>query len=248
MTDDRNVPENEEKPEIFAVSREENSFKIDRRAFLGASGVVAAGAALTAASGAANADANIAATRTPRPTRTPAVSPTPGAPCTVRTSEQGIYVYVGPGRHRGIRAFMPVNEDVPVIGKGKDPNDVYWWQIELPDIDQAWVDPEDVEVDGDCEAVIDVDAPPFVPEKPRATAAPTGTAAPTALPGVPGQVQPGQTGINYRAPDGTIYTLPCGSAIPPGMVCVCNCVTVPAPCSCDGYCSCAGASHYWYPN
>ncbi|NDJ85443.1 MAG: SH3 domain-containing protein [Chloroflexi bacterium] len=34
-----------------------------------------------------------------------------------------------------------------------------------------------------------------------------------------------------------VYTLPCGSAIPPGATCVCNCVagSQPPPCSCVGY-------------
>ncbi|MHB0875949.1 MAG: WD40 repeat domain-containing protein [Anaerolineae bacterium] len=61
------------------------------------------------------------------------------------------------------------------------------------------------------------------------------------------------------------YTLPCGSAMPAGAVCVCNCVAGSAPacgtvgdsgsCSCDTYaapCDCdsytSGGSHYWYPN
>ncbi len=45
------------------------------------------------------------------------------------------------------------------------------------------------------------------------------------------------------------YTLSCGSPIPPGAVCTCNCVSggnVP-PCSCVGH-SGSGGSHYWYPN
>ncbi len=49
------------------------------------------------------------------------------------------------------------------------------------------------------------------------------------------------------------WTMPCGSAIPAGAVCTCNCVSVPAACSCNVYnpCSCVGhvvTSHYWYPN
>jgi hypothetical protein len=49
------------------------------------------------------------------------------------------------------------------------------------------------------------------------------------------------------------WTLPCGSLIPPGAVCVCNCVSVPAGCGCVGdMCSCVDnvtyTIHYWYPN
>ncbi|NOH02565.1 MAG: twin-arginine translocation signal domain-containing protein [Chloroflexi bacterium] len=49
------------------------------------------------------------------------------------------------------------------------------------------------------------------------------------------------------------YTLPCGAPIPPGAVCVCNCVAG-SGCSCVSYnpCSCVSYTpavyHYWYPN
>jgi WD40 repeat protein len=48
------------------------------------------------------------------------------------------------------------------------------------------------------------------------------------------------------------YTLPCGSPIPAGATCVCNCVAgsggAAAPgCSCVSY-KPSGGSHYWYPN
>ena len=62
------------------------------------------------------------------------------------------------------------------------------------------------------------------------------------------------------------YTLPCGSPIPAGAVCVCNCVEgsvcscdghnpctchsyVPPSCGCQGNCTCESVGpHYWYPN
>jgi len=60
--------------------------------------------------------------------------------------------------------------------------------------------------------------------------------------------------VNVNGVTETFY-LPCGSAIPSGAVCVCNCVASAAPCSCDGVCSCDGHTtctcdsvHYWYPN
>ncbi len=75
------------------------------------------------------------------------------------------------------------------------------------------------------------------------------------LPGQPGEVPAGETGINMTGPGGEVRHLPCGSPIPPGWTCVCNCVTVPAPCSCDTVCTCVGYTtctcdtiHYWYPN
>jgi hypothetical protein len=84
---------------------------------------------------------------------------------------------------------------------------------------------------------------------PIATPNPT----PTPLPGSADAISPGSTGIKYEYVDewgiSHYRTLPCGSAIPAGSVCVCNCVTVPVACSCDNYspCSC-DTIHYWYPN
>ncbi len=63
-------------------------------------------------------------------------------------------------------------------------------------------------------------------------------------------------GVNTRGQTVT-YTLPCGSPIPPGAVCTCNCVpgTMAAPCSCVSHvsrgsgsrCTCVPV-HYWYPS
>jgi hypothetical protein len=69
------------------------------------------------------------------------------------------------------------------------------------------------------------------------------------LPGEPGEVAPGQEGINFTSPGGETRTMPCGSPIPDGWTCSCNCVTAPPACGCDGHCSCDSVSggHYWYP-
>jgi hypothetical protein len=91
--------------------------------------------------------------------------------------------------------------------------------------------------------------------------------------------KPGEEGISYKVKVGeqwVTWTQPCGSPIPPGAVCICNCVAVPTcscvgHCSCDTVCSCVGhcgcdqvcscdevctcdticscvGHHYWYPN
>ena len=68
------------------------------------------------------------------------------------------------------------------------------------------------------------------------------------------------------------WTQPCGSPIPPGAVCTCNCIpggvrpacscvghhtcscvghtacTCDAVCTCQSVCSCVSVSHYWHPN
>jgi hypothetical protein len=70
---------------------------------------------------------------------------------------------------------------------------------------------------------------------------------PTPLPGKYGHTAVGMKGIDYEYTDeyGNTYpyTLPCGSTIPQGAICTCNCVTVERTggCGCDDL-------HYWYPN
>lgn len=61
-------------------------------------------------------------------------------------------------------------------------------------------------------------------------------------------IAPGQKGVKIES-GGKTMTMPCGSPIPPGWVCTCNCVTVPAACSCVGHrttCTC-DKIHYWHP-
>lgn len=70
---------------------------------------------------------------------------------------------------------------------------------------------------------------------------------PTPLPGKYGHTAVGNKGIDYEYTDeyGNVYpmTLPCGSTVPQGAVCTCNCVEVERTggCGCDNL-------HYWYPN
>ncbi len=236
-------PEPEEKPEVFAVSQEGKSVHFSRRNFLEMAGVAGAAAAGIAITNRSPDELLFAPTRTP--TATPTLAPTN---CFVRTDKKNtVGVYVGPGRARSVRRWLPENQDFAILGKATDKEGLLWWRILMPKIEQAWVADEDVTTKGECDAVIDVDAPPVVTAQSRETATPRG---PTPAPGVPGNVQPGSNGIEYTS-KGVTYTLPCGSPIPAGAVCSCNCVTVPAACSCDSYnpCSCDSvSSHYWYPN
>lgn len=75
-------------------------------------------------------------------------------------------------------------------------------------------------------------------------------------PGTPGSVEPGVEGTEYTLEDRT-YSAPCGTPLPAGAVCTCDCVSVPAGgCTCVGHTSCScvsdkgcsAVSHYWYPN
>lgn len=238
----------EEQPEVYAVSREETGVHFTRREFVELVGTATAGVVIISSLGLSQQSVmaqGATPTRTPRPTSTPRPTRTATPiPCTVRTDQDDVAVHVGPGRNRGIRRFMPVDEAVPVIGQGRDSDNNLWWQIELPKIEQAWVSDEDVEFSGDCSDVPLTPTPAIATAQSRETATPRATDRP---PGDIGSVGPGQTGINYSV-NGVTYTLPCGSPIPAGAVCTCNCVTVPRSCSCDGVCSCAGETHYWYPN
>jgi WD40 repeat protein len=55
-------------------------------------------------------------------------------------------------------------------------------------------------------------------------------------------------GAQYSPNDegSSVITLPCGSDIPTGSTCICNCVAG-GGCSCVGY-SGSNGTHYWYPN
>lgn len=68
-----------------------------------------------------------------------------------------------------------------------------------------------------------------------------------------------QDRTTFTGPNGETRWLPCGSPIPEGWTCVCNCVagcgcvghvacSCDQVCTCDTVCSCVGAGHYWYPN
>ncbi len=224
----------EEQPEVYAVSNTDTGFEFSRRDFIEIAGVVAAGSIV--AGGLIGAESAAAQSR-----------------CTARTSEDDVQVHVGPGRNRGIRMYMPRNQDIPIIGQAQDREDNLWWQLSIEDIDQAWVADEDVVTRGNCTSVEIVGTPPVrTPSGPRATP----TARATEVPPELGPVPAGTEGAQYSLRERT-YHLPCGSPIPAGATCVCNCVTVPAPprsctcdsvCTCDTVCSCVGETHYWYPN
>ncbi len=244
-TDQKDIAANnptEDQPEIFAVQQDEDGPHFSRREFIEMAGVAATGVALVAsigATGLGSAESSGLLQRTATPSRTP-------TNCFVSTTRKDVRVHVGPGRNRGVRVFLPKDEEIEVIGQALDNEGEVWWQVSLTNIEQAWVADEDVTTIGDCAQVVTVATPPVrTPSSPRNTATPKAN-SPTTVPGVPGSVQPGNTGINYTV-GGTTYTLPCGSAIPAGAVCVCNCVTVPAApvCTCQGYCV---DTHYWYPN
>jgi WD40 repeat protein len=59
----------------------------------------------------------------------------------------------------------------------------------------------------------------------------------------PASSNPSVSGSTYTM-NGVSYAVPCGTPLPAGAVCTCNCVP---GCSCVSYSS-GGGGHYWYPN
>jgi hypothetical protein len=110
----------------------------------------------------------------------------------------------------------------------------------------------------ECSSPIDaIPVEPNIPPPPT-PAPPTAAPEPTAVPpppGEPGDVPAGQEGSSYSV-NGQTFHLPCGSPLPAGAVCICNCVAgQPSGCTCDTVCTCDKvctcdnhSSSYWYPN
>lgn len=89
--------------------------------------------------------------------------------CYVLTDrENEIEVRVGPGKDRGVFGYFPANQDIRVIGKAYDSENVVWWEIDKSQIpggteaDTLWVNSDDVGEKGDCLAVGQVEAPPVI--------------------------------------------------------------------------------------
>ena len=254
----------EESPQVFAISKDVNGAKFNRRDFLQVATAAAAAAALSSCGPEAQSAAptippptDIPSTDTPTPTSTSTPTPTSTptrTPTLTRTSTATPYpdaivksssnVRFGPGVNTRVVGSLAKNDRVTVLGRN---NDGSWLRIMQTGGVNGWI--KATLVDLEYGSVTDF---PVVTPLP----------SPTPLPGKPGNTAAGQTGINYTYKDeyGTVYnyTLPCGAAIPPGATCVCDCVSVPAACSCDGYqpictcdtvCTCdTQGGHYWYPN
>ncbi|MEO8607616.1 MAG: hypothetical protein ABI690_07030 [Chloroflexota bacterium] len=108
------------------------------------------------------------------PEATPNIEITPEAadtaPCMVHTeSAHSVSVRVGPGTNRTSFIFLPADEDFEVLGKAEDDAGGVWWKLDRAIVApkksaaEAWVAQEDVTATGDCEAVLDVNAPPIIP-------------------------------------------------------------------------------------
>lgn len=90
------------------------------------------------------------------------VGDVPLEPCMVFTDRADVPVHVGPGPERAVRLFLPAEEVFPVIGQALADEGSSWWQLMMPDIEQAWVAQTDVLAVGLCDVVPFVGAPPII--------------------------------------------------------------------------------------
>jgi len=250
--------ETQEEPQIFAVSKDLKQRKFTRRKFIEVATLASTAVAITACSDPEtnrsspnNVQPTVTSTAKPDPTKTstakPTATKTPVPTETpepeVRVIEDSVNFRTGPATNYYVVRVLALGERIILLGRLSDNS---WFFGKTTDGEEGWIKATLIDLSGISINDLPIKTPPPTPIPPK----------PTDVPGEQGNVAPGETGIEYTYIDSSgrtiTYTLPCGSPIPAGAVCTCNCVTVPAAgCSCDGYVSCtcdAVTSHYWYPN
>lgn len=93
-----------------------------------------------------------------------------GEPCLVSTeSERSASLRVGPGENRTSVAFLPAGDEFAVLGQSSDDDGNIWFKLDKAEAapkssaNEIWVSSDNVTTSGDCESVVDADAPPVVP-------------------------------------------------------------------------------------
>jgi hypothetical protein len=93
-----------------------------------------------------------------------------GTPCMVSTDVgNAVALRVGPGINRTSFAFLPASEDFEVLGAAEADDGSLWWKLDREEVAptksaaEAWVAQLDVDAEGGCDAVVDVNAPPLIP-------------------------------------------------------------------------------------
>jgi len=91
-------------------------------------------------------------------------------PCTVSTDVGNpVAIRVGPGTNRTSFAFLPASENFAVLGAAEADDGSLWWKLDREAVAptkaaaEAWVAQLDVNSEGGCDAVVDVNAPPVIP-------------------------------------------------------------------------------------
>ncbi len=274
--------DSQEEPEVYAVVIDGRLTHFNRRDFLQKAGLAAAAATVLASgctpaypapqAAPAQTDTNVSK---PKPTSTrkaistkTSVPPTPTitntpTPTGIGSVVTGDRINFREGPSTGYPAITQLSRGDAILLTARLA-DSSWVAVALADPSHigrtvnGWIKTTLVDTNGK-----DIASLPVITDIP-----PT----PTPLPGRSGKAQPGQKGRDYTFTDSyghTFYmTLPCGSALPAGATCSCDCITVPGGCSCvennAESCSCVGFTsceciehysncscdtiHYWYPN
>jgi hypothetical protein len=276
MTSQYELPDSQEdkkiKPEVFNISKEEGRYKLTRRDFVKIASVTTGAVALTScklSDGVTRIVKNVISDPTSTPTITPTSTPTSTPTATSTPTPQPVMAGIayddtslmsGPSWEYQFIGLLYTGMQVRIIALDDSGE---WYKVivpleYLPELEGApitqngsvseisgWIESYSVDItQGYIEDLPGEDAPPV----------------PTSL---PDEDPTGDDGISYEYTDqyGQIYnySLPCGSQMPEGAVCTCNCVSLcscdnyVAPCSCDSYssggstCTCNSVS-YWYPN
>ncbi len=160
------------------------------------------------------------------PTRSfsPTPTNTPIPECVVQDSD--VNIRGGPGTNYNIVQVLNQGAVLQVFDRNSESS---WLKVRTAADEEGWIAEFLVECSHPIEDIpietnIPTPPPTNTPTPDTRTPEPTPT-----LSGVKGTVAPGQEGSDYTYTDeyGVVhtYTMPCGSPIPPGAVCVCNCVT-----------------------
>jgi hypothetical protein len=164
--------------------------------------------------------------------------------CTV--TGQKLNVRKGPGNRYPVLDTLVRDDRVKVVARNAEST---WYKVEADTV-TGWVEAKHL----DCPDPSALDRAPVaeVEPPPGRTPAPNATPAGPHKPRPQGKQPRGKRRIRYSL-HGRTFTLPCGSKIPGGAVCTCNCVAVPGPsrtvCTCNKVCTCQSVGpHYWYPN
>ncbi len=81
---------------------------------------------------------------------------------------EDVYIYVGPGRYRGVFGLLPPNQDFVVVGQAQDGEGHLWWKLDksqIPGSEMAlslWVAADDVAEVGACDNVPVAETPPVI--------------------------------------------------------------------------------------
>jgi len=252
-----------ESPRIFTAKREDGKLHLTRREFFELAGMSVLACGMSAcdlsncpvvsllASATPTLTSTPTSTSTSTPTPTPTRTPTPTSTNTPTNTPTSTFTLTptpeiqsstidvasfrtGPGLAYNQIATLPAGTKFVALGLSSDTGHT-WVLIRVP----KSILPN-VKLEGDT---IDGWIPTYLSGSnigKNLSLLPTvqSPATPTPLPGRYGNAQKGDNNSDYTYTDPYgnkyIYTVECGSPLPEGAVCTCDCVSIPL-CQCDGY-------------